>query len=80
MLSLEVVDPGGSLSTVLIAPPYWRDASWRVSWQAAMAMAAYKLRQDGYGARQSAGKRLAAAMAQQTDIDGDGSNLSLFYL
>jgi hypothetical protein len=27
MLSLEVMGPGGSLSTVLIATPYWRDAS-----------------------------------------------------
>ncbi len=32
--------PGGSLITVLIATPYWQDASQRVSWQAAMAMAA----------------------------------------
>ncbi len=39
MLSLEVVGPGGSLSTVLIATPYRRDASWRVSWQAATATA-----------------------------------------
>jgi hypothetical protein len=41
MLSLEVMGPGGSLSMVLIAMPYRRDASWRVSWQAATAMAAY---------------------------------------
>ncbi len=40
MLSLEVVGPGGSLSTALIATPYRRDASWRESWQAATAMAA----------------------------------------
>ncbi len=39
MLLLEVVGPGGSLSTVLIATPYWRDASRRVSWQAAKATA-----------------------------------------
>jgi hypothetical protein len=39
MLPLEVVGPGGSLSTALIATPYWRDASWRVSWQAATATA-----------------------------------------
>jgi hypothetical protein len=39
MLPLEVVGPGGSLSTVLIATPYWRDASRRVSWQAVMATA-----------------------------------------
>jgi hypothetical protein len=39
MLPLEVVGPGGSLSTVLIVTPYWRDASRRVSWQAATATA-----------------------------------------
>ncbi len=32
--------PSGRLSTVLIATPYWRDASWRESWQAATATAA----------------------------------------
>ncbi len=42
MLSLEVMGPGGSLSTVLIAAPYRRDASRRVSWQAATATAAYR--------------------------------------
>ncbi len=72
MLSLEVMGPGGSLSTVLIATPYRRDASWRVSWQAATATAAYKLRQDNYGARPSAGKRLAAATAERTGFIGDG--------
>jgi hypothetical protein len=41
MLPLEVVGPGGSLSTVLIATPYWRDVSRRVSWQAATATAVY---------------------------------------
>jgi hypothetical protein len=41
MLPLEVVGPGGSLSTVLIATPYGRDASWRESWLAATATAAY---------------------------------------
>jgi hypothetical protein len=39
MLSLEVMGLGGSLSTVLITMPYWRDAS-RESWQAATATAA----------------------------------------
>jgi hypothetical protein len=39
-LSLEVMGSGGSLSTVLTAMPYWRDASWRGFWQAAMATAA----------------------------------------
>jgi hypothetical protein len=38
-LPLEMGGPGGSLSTVLIATPYWRDASRRVSWQAATATA-----------------------------------------
>ncbi len=41
MLSLEVMGPGGSLSMVLIAVPYRRDSSRRVSWQAATATAAY---------------------------------------
>jgi hypothetical protein len=40
MLPLEMLGPGGSLSTELIATPYGRDASWRVSWQAAMTTAA----------------------------------------
>jgi hypothetical protein len=39
MLPLEVVGPGGSLSMALVATPYWRDASRRVSWQVAMATA-----------------------------------------
>jgi hypothetical protein len=72
MLSLEVMGPGGSLSTALIATPYRRDASRRVSWQAATATAAYKLRPDDYGARPSAGKRLAAATAERTGFIGDG--------
>ncbi len=71
MLSLEVMGPGGSLSTMLIATPYRRDASWRVSWQAATATAAYMLRQDDYGACPSAGKRLAAATAKRTGFVGD---------
>jgi hypothetical protein len=72
MLSLEVLGPGGSLSTVLIAMPYRQDASRRVSWQVATATAAYKLRPDDYGARPSAGKRLVAATAERTGLVGDG--------
>jgi hypothetical protein len=41
MLPLEAMGPGGSLSSVLVAMPYWQDASWRESLQAAMATAAY---------------------------------------
>jgi hypothetical protein len=41
MLPLEVMGPGGSLSTVLIATPYWQDASRRASWQAATATASH---------------------------------------
>ncbi len=48
MLPLEVVRPGGSLSTLLIATLYWQDASWRVFWQ--VAMAAYNLQLDDDGA------------------------------
>ncbi len=40
-LPLEVMGPGGSLSMVLIAMPYRRDASRRVSWQVATASVAY---------------------------------------
>ncbi len=73
MLSLEVVGPGGSLSTVLVAMPYRRDASWRVSWQATTATAAYvQLRPDDYGAPPSAGERLAAATTERTGFVGDG--------
>jgi hypothetical protein len=32
-----------------------------------------KLRQDGYGARPSAGKRLEVTLAERTGFDGDGS-------
>ncbi len=38
------------------------------------------MRQDSYGARPSAGKRLAAAMAQRTGIDGDRSNFVIILL
>jgi hypothetical protein len=48
MLAFELVRPGGSLSTLLIATPYWQDASRRVFWQ--VAMAAYKLQLDDDGA------------------------------
>ncbi len=37
-----------------------------------------KLRQDGYGARPSAGKWLAAALAERTGFDGDGSQFLMF--
>jgi hypothetical protein len=40
MLPLDVMGPGGSLSTVLIVMSYCRDASWRESWQAATTMMA----------------------------------------
>jgi hypothetical protein len=80
MLSLEVVGPGGSLSTVLIATPYRRDASWKVSCQAATATAAHKLRQDGYGARPSAGKRLAAALAERLASTATDQNFYLYFI
>ncbi len=71
MLSLEVMGPGDSLSTELIATPYGRDASWRGSWQA-VTMTAASSATDDYGARPSAGKRLAAATAERTSFAGDG--------
>jgi hypothetical protein len=60
MLSLEVVGPGGSLSTVLIATPYWRDASGVL----AGCDGGIQLRLDGGGPSSSAGERLAAATAE----------------
>ncbi len=61
MLPLEVVDPGGSLSTVLIATPYWRDASRRVSWHAATATAV------------SSCDRTATALVHRLGTAGGGS-------
>ncbi len=60
MLPLEKVGPGGSLSTVLIATPYWRDASWRVSWQAATATAV------------SSCDRMATALVHRLGTTGGG--------
>ncbi len=60
MLPLEVVGPGGSLSTVLIATPYRRDASRRVSWQAATATA------------ESSCDRTATALVHQLGTAGGG--------
>jgi hypothetical protein len=54
-LPLEVVGPGGSLSTLLVATPYWQDASRR--WTA-MATAANKIRLDNGGTHLLAGGRL----------------------
>jgi hypothetical protein len=79
MLSLEVVGPGYGLSTAPSATPYWRDASWRVSWQAATATAAYScdrvvaallLRlEGGWRWRRRGG----------TGYDGDGIKISFSY-
>jgi hypothetical protein len=52
--------PGGSLSTVLIAMLYWRDASRRVSWQAATATAV------------SISDRTAAALVHRLGTAGGG--------
>jgi hypothetical protein len=49
MLSLEVVGPGDGLSTVLSATPFWRDVSWSVSWQAAMATGQWRCLLFGWG-------------------------------
>jgi hypothetical protein len=72
MLPLEVVGPGGSLSTVLITTPYWRDASRRGSWQAATAMAesrsaTRRLRRSSIG-----WGRQAVAAEERTGLAGDG--------
>ncbi len=76
MLPLEVVGPGGSLSTVTIAAPYGRDAR-RESWQAATATEGGGAWQGGgggdeCGARPSAGEWLAAEAAGRTSFVGDG--------
>jgi hypothetical protein len=69
MLSLEVVGPGGSLSTVLIATPYWQDASGVLA--GGKGDSGIQLRQDGGSAPSSAGERLVAATAERIDFDGD---------
>ncbi len=78
MLPLEVVGPGGSLSTVLVATPYWQDTSQRESWQAATATAAYSC------------VRMTAALVHRLGSGGSGGagqfrwrrilNLFLFHL
>jgi hypothetical protein len=79
MLSLEVVGPGYGLSMAPSATPHWRDASWRVSWQAVTATAAYScdravaallLRlEGGWRWRRRGG----------TGSDGDGLKISIYY-
>jgi hypothetical protein len=78
MLSLEVVGPGGSLSTVLIATRYWRDASWSVL-AGGYDDGGIQLRKDNYSARPLAGKWLAVATAERTGFVGDGFPI-LFFL
>jgi hypothetical protein len=79
MLSLEVVGPGYGLSTAPSATPYWRDASWRVSWQAATATAAYSC-DRGVAAlllRLEGGWRWRRRGG--TGSDGDGLKISIYY-
>jgi hypothetical protein len=70
MLSLEVVGPGDGLSTVPSATPYWRYASWRVSWQAATATAAYSC--DRAVAALLLGWGTAGGGGAAPALDGDG--------
>ncbi len=77
MLPLEVVGPGGSLSTTLIATPYRRDASRRESWQTAtVATAAYSCDRTTAALVHRLGsswrrQRLAVAAAERTGFVGD---------
>ncbi len=71
MLPLEVVGPGGSLSTALIATPYWRDASRRVSWQAATATAGSSC--DRTATALGIGWGRQAVAAEENCFFGDGA-------
>jgi hypothetical protein len=68
MLPLEVVGPGGSLSTVLIATPRQLESVLADGY----GDGGIQLRPDDNGARPSAGERLAAATAEWTGFVGDG--------
>jgi hypothetical protein len=80
MLSLEVVGPGDGLTTVPSATPYWRDVSWRVSWQAATATEAYSCDWTvatllfGWGA--AGGDNSGAA----STLDGEGLKICDVYI
>ncbi len=73
MLPLEVVGPGGSLSTAGAD----RHALWARRQLESVLAAGYgdggiQLRPGDYGARSLAGERLAAATAERTSFVGDG--------
>ncbi len=72
LLPLEVVGPGGSLSTVLITTPYWRDASRRGSWQAAMATAESRFATGRLRHSSIVWGRQAVAAEERTGFVGDG--------
>ncbi len=76
MLPFEVVGPGGSLSTVLIAMPYWRDASRRVSWQVAKATAGFSCDRTATALLIGWGRQ-AVASEERTDFVGDGCQICL---
>jgi hypothetical protein len=78
MLPLEVMGPGGSLSTELIATPYGRDASWRVSWQAATATAASSATRQLQ--RSSIGWKMAGGGNGGADRFRQRRNLNLLFL
>jgi hypothetical protein len=76
MPSLEVVGPGDGLSTVPSATPYWRDASWRVSWQAATATAAYSCDRAVAALLLRLGNGWLWRRRSATALDGDGLKIS----
>jgi hypothetical protein len=67
MLSLEVMGPGGSFSTMLIAMPYWRESVLAGD------------NGDSGGARPSAGKQLEVAKVERHQFSTTmNSKLTLF--
>jgi hypothetical protein len=72
MLPLEVMGPGGSLSTVLVTTPYWWDASRRVSWQATKATAAYSCDRTMAALVHRLGSGWRRQTAEWTGFDSDG--------
>jgi hypothetical protein len=65
MLPLEVVGPGSSLSTLLVATAYWRNASRRMSWHRHNDDGNIQLQPDSGGACLRAGGQLMAATVEQ---------------
>jgi hypothetical protein len=72
MLPLEVVGPGGSLSTATIAAPYKQDAS-RESWQAATATEGGGAWHGGDGGEENSRNRTVATGRMRRSSIGWGT-------